>query len=98
MLLQAIIGTRLETLEDFSIGSLNLLVALRMCIANLDAKVLAISLKHADCELGPIVRDDPIWGPEPANDRLDKLDYGLLVHLDHMGCFWALCELVDGNV
>jgi hypothetical protein len=98
MLLQAIIGTRLETLEDFSIGSLNLLVALRMCIANLDAKVLAISLKHAACELGPVVRDDPIWDPEPANDRLDKLDYRLLVDLDHMGCFWALCELVDGDV
>jgi hypothetical protein len=43
MLLQAIIGVCLETLENFSIGSLDLSIALWMrnrCIADLDAEVL----------------------------------------------------------
>jgi hypothetical protein len=36
--------------------------------------------------------------PKPTNDGLWKLDYGLLVDLDHMGCFRPLGELVDGDV
>jgi hypothetical protein len=46
----------------------------------------------------PIINNDPVWDPKPADDRLDKLDYKLLVDLDYRGCFWPLCELVDGDV
>jgi hypothetical protein len=101
MLLQAIIGAHLETLEDFSIGSFNQPVALRMCnrgIADLNAKVLTESLKCTAGELGPIVSNDPVWDLEPVDDGLDKLDCELLLDPDHRGCFRPLCELVDGDV
>jgi hypothetical protein len=67
-------------------------------IAYLNAKILLVSLKHAASEMGPVVDDDPIQNPEPADDKLYKLDCRLLVDLDHRGCFWPLGELVDGNV
>jgi hypothetical protein len=63
MLLQAIIGAHLEALEDFSIGSLDLSITLWMSnrrIADLDAKILTISLEHTTGELGPVVGDDPV--------------------------------------
>jgi hypothetical protein len=71
MLLQAVIGACLETPEDFSIGPLNLSIALWMsngCIANLDAEVFAVLLEHSTGELGPVVSDDPIRHPKPADD------------------------------
>jgi hypothetical protein len=101
MLLQAVIGACLETLEDFSIGSLDLSITLWVsngCIANLDAKILTVSLERVVGELGPIVGDDPVWDPKPTDDGLDELDCGLLVDLDHRGCFQSLGELVDGDV
>jgi hypothetical protein len=67
-------------------------------IADLDAKILAVSLKGATGELGPVVGDDPIQDPKPADDGLDKFDCGLLIDLDHRGCFRPLGELVDGDV
>jgi hypothetical protein len=90
MLLQAVIGAHLEALEDFSIGSLGMSITLWMsngCITDLDAKFLAVSLKCAVGGLGPIVGDDPVQDPKPADDGFDKLDYGLLIDLDHRGCF-----------
>jgi hypothetical protein len=68
------------------------------CIADLDAEVFTVLLKHPDCELGPIVSDDPVGDPKPVDDYLDKLDYRLFVDLDYRGCFRPLCELVDGDV
>jgi hypothetical protein len=88
----------LKTLEDFSIGSLDLSVTFWMSnerITDLDAKVLAVSLKCTAGELGPIVGHDPVQDLKPADDGLD---YGLLVDLDHKGCFWPLGELADGDV
>jgi hypothetical protein len=67
-------------------------------IADSDAKIFTVSLECAAGELGPIVGDDPIWDPKLVEDGLDKLDCGLLVHLDHRGCFRPLGELVDGDV
>jgi hypothetical protein len=101
MLLQAIIGAHLEALEDFSIGSLDLSITLWMSnrrIADLDAKILTISLEHTTGELGPVVGDDPVQDPKSADDGLDKLDCGLLVDLDHMGSFRPLGELVNGDI
>jgi hypothetical protein len=63
MFLHVVIGACFETLEDFSIGSLDLLITLWMsngCIADLDANILTVSLKRAVGELGPVVGDDPI--------------------------------------
>jgi hypothetical protein len=101
MLLQVVIGVCPEALEDFSIGSLDLSITLWMSnrrIAYLDAMILTVSLKCAAGELGPVVSDDPIQDPEPTDDGLYKLYYGLLVDLDHRGCFRPLGELVNGDV
>jgi hypothetical protein len=101
MLLQAVIGASPDTLEDFSIGSLDLFITLWMSnghIADLDAKILIVSLKCTADELGPVVSDDPVWDPKPTDDRRYNLDCGLLVDLDHRGCFRPLGELLNGNV
>jgi hypothetical protein len=47
---------------------------------------------------GPVVSDDPIQDPKPADDGLDKLDCGLLIDLGHMGRFRPLGEFVDGDI
>jgi hypothetical protein len=101
MLPQADIGARVEAYEDFSIGSLDLSITLWMSnghIADFDAKILTVSLECTAGELGPIVGNDPIRDPKPVDNRLDELDCGLLVDLDHRGCFRPPGELVDGNV
>jgi hypothetical protein len=101
MLLQAVIGACLEALEDFSIGSLDLSITLWVSnghIADLDAKVLTVSLERVAGELGLVIGDDPIRDLEPTDDGLDELDCELLVDLDHRGCFRPLGELVDGNI
>jgi hypothetical protein len=67
-------------------------------IEDLDAKVLAAFLKCSAGELGPIVSNDPVRDPEPVDDGLVELDCGLLVDLDHRGCFRPLGGLVDGDV
>jgi hypothetical protein len=84
MLLQVVIGASLETLEDFCIGSLDLAIALWVSnrrIAN------SVFLECAVGKLGPVVTDYSVRDPKPIDDRLDELDYGLLVDLDHRGCF-----------
>jgi hypothetical protein len=101
MLLQAVIGVCLEALEDFSIESLNLSITLWMSngrIADLNAKILTISLKHATGELGPDVSEYPVQDLKPVDDGLNKLDCGLVIDLDHRGCFRPLGELVDSDV
>jgi hypothetical protein len=67
-------------------------------IADLDTKILTVSLERTASELGPVVGDDPVRDPKPTDNRLDELDCGLLVDLDHRGCFRPLGELVDGDV
>jgi hypothetical protein len=73
MLLQADIGVCLETPEYFCIGPLDLPNAFWMrnrCIADLDAKVFTVVLKYPASELEPIVSDDPVQDPKPANNLI----------------------------
>jgi hypothetical protein len=101
MLLQAVIGVRPEALEDFSIASLDLPITLWVSngrIINFDAKILIISLEGTAGELGPVVGDDPVQNPKPAEDGLDEFVCGLLVDLDHRGCFQPPGELVDDDI
>jgi hypothetical protein len=67
-------------------------------IIDLDARIHAVSLKCAAGELGPVIDDDPVQDPKPRNVGLDELDCGLLVDLEHRGCFRPLGELVDVDV
>jgi hypothetical protein len=67
-------------------------------IADLDDKILTVSLNCTIGELGPVVGDDPIRDLIPADDSVDELGCGLLVDLGHSGCFRSLGELVDGDV
>jgi hypothetical protein len=60
-----------ETPEYFSIGPLDLSIALWMrdrCVTDLDTEVFIVLLKQSAGELGPVVYDDPIRDPEPADD------------------------------
>jgi hypothetical protein len=101
MLLQAVIGVCPEAPEDFIISSFDLSITLWMSyghIADLDAKILTVSLEHATGELGPVVGDHPVRDPKPADDGLDELDRGLLVDLDHNDCFRPVGELVDDDI
>jgi hypothetical protein len=101
MLLQAIIGAGLKALEYFCIDTLRLSIAFWMSnrgITNLDAKIFVVPLEGTTSKLGPIVSDDPVWDPESAYDGLDEFHYGLLVDLDHWGCFRPLGELVDDDI
>jgi hypothetical protein len=67
-------------------------------ITDLDARILTISLERDAGELEPIVGDDHVWDPKPIDGGLDELDCGLLVDLDHRGCFQPLGEHVNGDV
>jgi hypothetical protein len=101
MLFQAIIGASLETLKDFYIGSLHLAIALWVSnggIADFYAKILTVPFECAAGDLGVVVSDDPVQDHKPTDDGLDKLDYGLLIDLDHRGRFWPLSEFVDGDI
>jgi hypothetical protein len=66
-------------------------------IADFDAKILTVSLERTTGELGPFVGADPVWDPKPADVGLDEHDCGLLIDLDHWGCFWPPGELVNGD-
>jgi hypothetical protein len=67
-------------------------------IADFYAKIFIVPLECTAGELGPIVSDDPVQDPKPADDGLDKLDCGLLIDLDNRGCFRSLGEFVDGDI
>jgi hypothetical protein len=91
----------LETLKDFYVGYLHLAIALWVsngCIANFYFKNFTVPLECAVGELGPVINDDPVQDPKPADDGLDKLDCGLLIDLDHRGRFRPLGEFVDGDI
>jgi hypothetical protein len=101
MLPQAVIGVCLEALEDFSVAALGVSITLWMSngrIADLDVKILVVSLERAAGELGPVVGDDPVRDSKIVDDGLDELDCGLLVDLDHRGCFRPLGEHANGDV
>jgi hypothetical protein len=101
MLFQAIIGASLKALEYFRIVTLHLSIAFWMSnkgVANLDAKIFTVPLEGTTSKLGPIVGDDPIWDPKSAYDGLDEIYCGLLVDVDHWGCFQPLSELVDDDI
>jgi hypothetical protein len=101
MLLQAITSASLGTLKNFCVGSLHLVIALWVSngsIANFYTKIFIVFLKCTTGELGPVVSDDPVRDPKPADDGLDKLDCRLLIDLDHRGCFWPLGEFIDGDI
>jgi hypothetical protein len=68
------------------------------CIVDFDTQILAVSLECTAGELGPVVSDDPVWDPKPTNHGLDELNCGLLVDLDHNGCFRPPGELVDRDI
>jgi hypothetical protein len=68
MLLQAVIGACLETLEYFCIYPLDFSIAFWMRnirITDLDAEVFTVLLKHPVGELGPVVSDDLVQDPKP---------------------------------
>jgi hypothetical protein len=101
MLFQAIIGASLKALEYFCVGVLHLPIALRMGnrrIADLYTQIFAVPLEGAASKLGPIVSDDHVWDPKSAYDGLDELGCGLLVDVDHRGCFRPLGEFVYGDI
>jgi hypothetical protein len=100
MLSQAVIGVCLESLEDFCICPLHLVVAPRMshgCIAELGADALAILLEEPTCKLGPIVRNDTAWDPKSTDNRPEESNSSTLGDVDHRGGLWPLGELVDGD-
>jgi hypothetical protein len=71
MILQAVIGACLETPEYFYISYLNLSIPFWMrnrCIADLDAEVFIVLLKHPTGELRPAVSDDPVRDPKPVDN------------------------------
>jgi hypothetical protein len=98
MLLQVVIGARLESPEDICIFPLHLAVAPRMshgCEAELGADALAVLLKDLTCKLGPVVHNDMTWDPKSIDDRLEEGDSCTLGDADHRGGLWPLGELVD---
>jgi hypothetical protein len=101
MLFQSILGASLETLKDFCIVSLHLVIALSVSnggIADFYAKIFTIPLECVAGELGPVVSDDPVRYTKPVDDGLDKLICGLLIDLDHRGHFHPLGEFDDSDI
>jgi hypothetical protein len=100
MLLQAVIGARLESPEDLCICPLHLAVAPRMshgCKAELGAYALAKLLEDPTCKLGPVVRNDTTRDPKSTDDRLEEGDSSTLGDADHRRGLWPLGELADGD-
>jgi hypothetical protein len=100
MLLQVIVGARLESLEDLCICPFHLAITPRVGHrreAELGADALAILLEDLACKLGPVVRNDTVWDPKSIDDGLEEGDSGTLGDVDHRGGLWPLGELVDGD-
>jgi hypothetical protein len=95
------VSASLETFNDFCIGFFHQIVALWVSngrISNLDAKIFAVPMECIIGELGPVMSDDPVWDPDPVDNRLDEIDYKLFVDFDHRGRFQPLGEFVDADV
>jgi hypothetical protein len=88
MLLQVVVGVRLESLEDLCICPFRLAIASRVghgCEAELGANALTIFLEDPSCKLGSVVRNDTVWDPKSTNDGLEEGDSGTLGDVDHKG-------------
>jgi hypothetical protein len=100
MLLQAVVGARLESPEDLCICPFHLAVTPGMSHgreAELGANALAILLEDPTCKLGPVVRNDTAWDPKSIDDGHEEGDNSTLGDVDHRGGLWPLGELVDGD-
>jgi hypothetical protein len=67
MLLQAVVGARLESPEDLCICPFHLVVLQ----AEMGANALAILLEDPTCKLGSVVRNDTAWDPKSTDDGLE---------------------------
>jgi hypothetical protein len=88
MLLQAVIGARLESPEDLYICPFHLAVTPGMSHgreAELGANALAILLKDPTCKLGSVVRNDTAWDPKSTDDGLEEGNSSTLGDVDHRG-------------
>jgi hypothetical protein len=65
--------------------------------AELSVDALAILLEESTFELGLVVRNDTIWDPKSADNRLEESNSSTLGDVDHRGSLWPLSELVDGD-
>jgi hypothetical protein len=100
MLLQVVVGARLESPEDLCICPFCLAIASRVgygCKLELGANPLAIFLKDLTCKLGSVIRNDTVWDPKSTDDGLEEGDSGTLGDVDHRGGLWLLGELVDSD-
>jgi hypothetical protein len=100
MLLQAVVGARLESPEDLCICPFHLAVTPGMSHgreAELGANALAILLEDPTCKLGSVVCNDTAWDPKSIDDGIEEGDSSTLGDVDHRGGLWPLGELVDGD-
>jgi hypothetical protein len=100
MLLQAVVGARLESTEDLCICPFHLAVTPGMSHgreAELGANALAILLEDPTCKLSLIVHNDMTWDPKSTDDGLEEGECSTLGDVDHRGGLRPLGELVDGN-
>jgi hypothetical protein len=88
MLLQVIVGARLESPEDLCICPFHLAITPGVGHrreAELGVNALSILLEDLTCKLGSIVRNDTVWDPKSMDDGLEEGDSGTLVDVDHRG-------------
>jgi hypothetical protein len=88
MLLQVIVGARLESPEDLCICPFRLAITPGVSHgreAELGADALAIFLEDPTCKLSSIVRNDTVWDPKSTDDGLEEGDSGTLGDVDHRG-------------
>jgi hypothetical protein len=100
MVLQAVVGACLESLEDTCICPFHLAITPGMSHgreAELGADALAILLEDPTCKLGSVVRNDTAWDPKSTDNGLEEGDSGTLGDVDNRGGLWPLGELVDGD-
>jgi hypothetical protein len=81
MLLQAVVGARLESPEDLCIFPFHLAVTPGMSHrreAELGANALAILLEDPTCKVGSVVHNDMAWDPKSTEDGLEEGDSSTL--------------------
>jgi hypothetical protein len=77
MLFEAIIGSGLQSLEDLSIGMLNLAISQWVShrgITDVDLDVFTMALEHLARELSASISDDPVRYSKAVYNGLDELD------------------------
>jgi len=78
MLFELVVGSGLQLLEDFCIGSLSLPIVARMRYGGkekFDAHVLVAIPEEIARELDSIIGDDPTRNPEPGHQIFDELEH-----------------------